>query len=116
MNGIKRFAGASRGRNRAVVHGGLVYTVATDTSSAGTVREQTRRALAALETNLTDAGSDKTRLLQVTIYLRDMATKDEMDAVWCDWIGDENWPQRACVGTDLAGADLVEIVVVAAVT
>jgi enamine deaminase RidA (YjgF/YER057c/UK114 family) len=72
--------------------------------------------LAALDKNLEDAGSDKTRLLQATVYLNDMATKADMDAVWCDWIGDsENWPQRACVGADLAGDDLVEIVVTATV-
>lgn len=112
---IRRIAGASRGRCRAVVHGGLVYAVATDTSSSSTVAEQTRRTLAALDVNLADAGSEKSRLLQATVYLRDIATKDEMDAVWCEWIGgEENWPQRACVGADLAGADLVEIVVVAA--
>ena len=77
--------------------------------------EQTRLTLAALEKNLKDAGSGKDKLLQVTVYLRDMSTKGEMDSVWCDWIGDDqNWPQRACVGVDLAGADLVEIVAVAA--
>jgi len=54
-------------------------------------------------------------LLQATVYLRDMSMKADMDAVWCAWIGgEENWPQRACVGADLAGDDLVEIVVTAA--
>jgi enamine deaminase RidA (YjgF/YER057c/UK114 family) len=113
---ITRLAGAARGRSRAVVHDGLVYAVATDTTSAAGIAEQTRRTLAALDKNLEDAGSDKTRLLQATVYLNDMATKADMDAVWCDWIGDsENWPQRACVGADLAGDDLVEIVVTATV-
>jgi len=113
---ITRIAGASRGRSRAVVHGGLVYAVATDTTSAAGIAEQTRRTLEALDRTLADAGSDKTRLLRATVYLRDMSAKSEMDAVWCDWIGDaENWPQRACVGADLAGDDLVEIVVTATV-
>ena len=72
-------------------------------------------ALYALEKNLIDAGSGKSGLLQVTVYLTDMSMKAEMDAVWCDWIGDEgNWPQRACVGVDLAGDDLIEIVATAA--
>ena len=113
---ITRIAGASRGRSRAVAHNGLVYAVATDTTSAAGITEQTRRCLEALNEALADAGSDKSRLLQATVYLRDMATKAEMDAVWCDWIGGaENWPQRACVGADLAGADLIEIVVTATV-
>jgi enamine deaminase RidA (YjgF/YER057c/UK114 family) len=112
---IERVHGEARGRCRAVAYNGLVHAVATDQSSAPTVAEQTRRTLAALDDALAAAGSDKTRLLQATVYLRDMATKAEMDEVWCDWIGpSENWPQRACVGVDLAGADLVEIVVTAA--
>ena len=116
MTTIQRIAGANRGRSRAVIHDGRVYTVATDTSSSGSVAEQTRRALAAIDANLAEAGTDKNKLLQATVYLRDMTTKDEMDAVWCAWIGaEENWPQRACVGTDLAGADLVEIVIIAAI-
>ena len=111
---IKRLHGSSRGRCRATVHGGFVYAVATDTSEAEGIAAQTRNTLAALEATLEEAGSSKTRILQATVYLRDMAMKPEMDAVWCDWIGpEENWPQRACVGTDLAGDDLVEIVVTA---
>ena len=78
-------------------------------------RNKTRLTLAALDQILDTVGSDKARLLQATVYLRDMSTKAEMDEVWCDWIGGaENWPQRACVGVDLAGNDLLEIVTVAA--
>ncbi len=109
-----RLHGNNAGRCRAVIHGGLVYAVATDTSSAQGIAAQTRQTLQALEKNLIDAGSDRTCLLQATIYLQDMAMKSEMDAIWCAWIGDEeNWPQRACVGADLAGDDLIEIVVTA---
>lgn len=112
---IKRVSGKYRGRCRAVAHSGLVYAVATDTTSAAGIAEQTKRTLETLEQNLIDAGSGKDRLLQATIYLQDMSMKVEMDAVWCDWIGSkDNWPQRACVGADLASDDLVEIVVTAA--
>ncbi len=112
---IKRFPGKHEGRCRAVVNGGLVYAVATDTTSAGSISEQTRLTLETLERTLLEAGSDKGRLLQATVYLRDMSMKADMDAVWCAWVGgEENWPQRACVGADLAGEDLVEIVVTAA--
>ena len=111
---IKRLPGGARGRCRATVHGGLVYAVATDLEEAEGIAAQTRNTLAALEATLKEAGSDKTRILQATVYLRDMATKPEMDEVWCDWIGpEENWPQRACIGTDLAGKDLIEVVVTA---
>ena len=112
---IQRIHGTAKGRVKTSIHNGLVYTVATAVSSSASVAEQTRMTVANIEQNLIEASSDKTRIIQATIYLRDMASKDEMDAVWSEWIGaKENWPQRACVGTDLAGNDLVEIVVIAA--
>ncbi|MEM9360837.1 MAG: RidA family protein [Pseudomonadota bacterium] len=111
---IKRFPGTRKGRCGAVVHNGLVYAVATDTGSSIGITEQTQRALSELDQALTEAGSGKSGLLQATVYLRNMADKAAMDEVWCEWIGpQENWPQRACVGVDLAGDDLIEIVVTA---
>jgi enamine deaminase RidA (YjgF/YER057c/UK114 family) len=94
----------------------MVYAVATDTSGSPTLAEQTKRTLETLEQNLRDAGSGKAGLLQVTVYLQDMSGKAEMDAIWCDWIGPaQNWPQRACVGADLADQDMIEIVATAVV-
>ena len=112
---IERFHGSAVGRARAVRAGDLVHVVATACSDISDVAEQTRLTLANLDEGLAMAGSDKTRLITATVYLTDMKKKAEMDAVWCTWIGGpENWPQRACVGTDLADNDLVEIVVTAA--
>ncbi|MBT6093766.1 MAG: RidA family protein [Rhodospirillaceae bacterium] len=112
---IVRTHGSAEGRTRATKHGGLVYAVATAPGASPSMAEQTRLTLEALEKNLVDGGSDKTRIVQATVYLMDMSKKAEMDEVWCEWIGEpENWPQRACVGAELAGDNLVEIVVVAA--
>ena len=105
---IHRTPGEARGRCRTVVANGLVWTVAT--SDAGdTVAEQTRGCLRQLEANLAEAGSGKGRIVEAVVYLTDMSRKAEMDAEWCDWIPDDGWPCRACVGTDLAPGDLVEI-------
>jgi enamine deaminase RidA (YjgF/YER057c/UK114 family) len=111
---IQRWQGSAKGRNRAVRHGGVVYTVAT--APGADIQAQTRAALAAIDANLRDAGADKTCLVSVQIFLADMAQKARMDEVWNDWIGPDwqNWPQRACVGAALAGDTLVEIVVTAA--
>lgn len=108
---ITRIPGAAVGRCKTVTHGGMVWTVAT--GKGATVAEQTLAALALLETNLSEAGSDKHHIIDATIYLTDMSTKAEMDAVWCDWIPDGAWPCRACVGTDLAPGDMVELKVTA---
>ena len=111
---IKRIKGKAAGRCRAVASDGVVYAVATDPSGNPSVKVQTRNALVLLEEALECAGGNKQNLLQATIYLNDMSTKSEMDAVWNEWIGpEENWPQRACVGADLAGDILFEIVVTA---
>lgn len=111
---IERLQGGAKGRNRAVIHGGTVYTVAT--APGAEIQAQTQAALAAIDANLADAGSDKTRLVSVQIFLADMSQKAAMDEVWNDWIGPDwnTWPQRACVGAPLAGDTLVEIVVTAA--
>jgi len=113
---IKRWRGQAQGRNRAVAYEGLVWTVATHDDAAADVREQTRRCLAALDRNLAEAGTDKTRLISAQVFLADMATKPAFDAVWNDWIGSdpERWPQRACVGAVLAGHCRVEIILLGA--
>ncbi|MGF1611458.1 MAG: RidA family protein [Kiloniellales bacterium] len=114
MTDIDRTPGGARGRCRSVEHGGLLWSVATAQGRGSTVAEQTRATLENLERNLAEAGSSKHRILEAVVYLADMATKAEMDAVWCDWIPDDGWPCRACVGTALAPGDLVEIKVTAA--
>jgi enamine deaminase RidA (YjgF/YER057c/UK114 family) len=110
---IQRLPGGATGRSRAVAFENLIFTVATAAGSAS-LKEQTRQVLARIEQNLADAGSDKTRLLSATVYLTDIARKAEMDDVWNEWIGPDNWPQRACVQAGLAPGALVEITVIAA--
>ena len=110
---IERIPGAARGRCKTVVHAGFVWTVATAPGS--TVAEQTRATLAQIEANLTAAGTDKHHVVEALVYLTDMSKKKEMDEVWCDWIPDDGWPCRACVGTDLVSGDLVEIKVTAVI-
>ncbi len=112
MTDIIRTPGSARGRCRSVEHQGLVWTVGT--GEGATVAEQTRATLAHIDGNLKDAGTSKQRILEAVVYLTDMSTKSEMDAVWCDWIPDDGWPCRACVGADLAPGDLVEIKLTAA--
>ena len=113
---IERWQGKAEGRNPTVRHIGIVYTVATGEGAGTDIRTKTAAALAAIDRNLAEAGSDKTRLLSVQIFLADLSDKAAMDEVWCDWIGPDwrNWPQRACVGAPLSSeAMLVEIVVTA---
>jgi enamine deaminase RidA (YjgF/YER057c/UK114 family) len=112
---IKRIPGAVATRSRAVVHDGIVYTVATSPDKAPSLYEQTRGALAAIDKNLADAGTNKSRILRATVYITDMSQKGEMNRAWDEWVDPANPPQRACIGVALEGKDLVEILVTAAV-
>ena len=112
---IERLKGKARGRNRASAYKDLVWAVATaDNASAG-IAEQTRLTLATIEKNLETMGSHKHRIVSAQIYLASLRDKAAMDAVWCEWLGDdpEHWPQRACLGVALEGGALVEITVTA---
>jgi len=111
---IERLAGSAIGRNRAVSFDNIVFTVATAGAPTADLSEQTRLTLAQLDKNLADLGSDKSRILSATVYITDISQKSVMDAVWNPWIGPDNWPQRACIGVQLAAGDLVEITIVAA--
>ena len=85
MTDIERWQGDARGRSRATAWRDLVFTVAT--APGASVAEQTRASLAQISANLAEAGTDTTRLLSATVYLTDIASKAEMDAEWCAWIG-----------------------------
>lgn len=100
----------------AVVHQGVVHLsgqVARDTSEdAG---GQTRQVLATIDRLLAEAGTDKTHILQATVYLADMADFAAMNAVWDAWVVQDCLPTRATVEARLATpAHRVEIVVIAA--
>ena len=63
-----------------------------------------------------DIGSDKSKILMATIYLKDISYFDEMNEVWDNWVETGHAPARACVEAALAEKELlVEIVVTAAV-
>jgi len=76
------------------------------------ITAQTKDVLAKIEERLASAGSDKHHILRATIFLKDIALFDEMNAVWDAWVSPETAPARACVEAKLAReAALVEIVV-----
>ena len=100
----------------AVVHGDTVYLagqVARDGST--TVKAQTEQVLRQIDELLAGAGSSKSKLLTTTIYIADMATFDEMNAVWDAWVSPGNTPARATVEAKLAAPPIhVEIACIAA--
>jgi enamine deaminase RidA (YjgF/YER057c/UK114 family) len=113
---IERF-GVGKRMSMAVAHGSTVYLaghVARDPAGKS-VTEQTRDILAQIDARLAEAGSDKSRLLSASIWITDMATFAEMNAVWDAWVVEGHTPARATVEAKLATPDYkVEIAVIAA--
>lgn len=91
----------------------LAGQVAAD--PAADVTGQTASVLAQIDALLAEIGSDKTRILSATIYLRDIGDFAAMNAVWDAWVPQGHTPARATVEAKLAApAYKVEIQVVAA--
>ena len=65
---------------------------------------------------LAQAGTDKTRLISVQVYLYDVAGKKGVfDEMWANWIGREpaHWPMRSCVQVTFAGNNMIEMLAMA---
>lgn len=102
--------------SQAVSYAGLVYIAGqvADNRKAG-IEEQTRDVLRKIDGLLKEAGTNRSKLLAVNVFLPAIIDFDAMNAVYDDWIDLENPPARACVEARLADADLrVEMTAVAA--
>jgi enamine deaminase RidA (YjgF/YER057c/UK114 family) len=113
---IQRFETGPR-MSQVVVHGNTVYVagVVATNAKGESVTKQTQDILSIIDGHLATAGTDKSKLLSATIYITDMATFAEMNAVWERWVSPGNTPARATVEAKLAAAVYnVEIMVIAA--
>jgi enamine deaminase RidA (YjgF/YER057c/UK114 family) len=113
---IQRFDVGPR-MSQAVVHGDTVYLagVVANKAAGESVAKQTQEVLSIIDGHLAKAGTDKSKLLTTTIYLTDMKTFAEMNAVWDGWVSAGNTPARATVEAKLAAPQYnVEIMVTAA--
>jgi len=101
----------------AVVHGNTVYLAGQVANQAAgkSVAEQTQEILSIIDSLLAEAGTDKSKILMANIWLTDMNTFQEMNAVWDAWVSPGNTPARATVEAKLAAPQFkVEIAVIAA--
>jgi enamine deaminase RidA (YjgF/YER057c/UK114 family) len=103
--------------SQAVVHGDMVFVSGTvaDNAAGKSVGEQTKEILAIIDEILAKAGTDKTKILSANIWLVDIKTFAEMNAVWDAWVAQGHTPARATVEAKLAAPQFaVEIACVAA--
>lgn len=101
--------------SQAVIHGNTVYLAGQVGNPSSDLAGQIREALALVDEKLAAAGTDKSRLLQVTVWLADISDFAEMNGIYEAWIDPDNPPARACAEAKLATPDyLVEFIVTAA--
>jgi len=103
--------------SKVVIHGDTVYLagLTADKTAGQSVGAQTQEILATIDGLLAKAGTDKSKLLQATIWLQDIRTVDEINKVWDAWVPQGCAPARACIEARLQSpAKMVEIRVTAA--
>ena len=115
MTELQRFHVGPR-LSEMAIHNGTVYLagqVPDDTTAD--MRGQTAQVLAMIDRLLAEAGSDKSRMLMVQIFLPDIADIVAMNEVWDAWVAPGHTPPRATVQAKLANPGYkIEVVVTAA--
>ncbi len=113
MNKIQRKVTSPRYADLVVYQGVARWVeVANDSSVSGP--EQIEQILQQIDTMLGELGSEKSDLLEVIIYLSDLADVPALNAAWDAWIDPNNPPSRACVGVALQANLKAEFIVRAA--
>ena len=99
------------------IYNGTVYLsgqVPINTADAD-IATQTDEVLGHVERLLTEAGTDKSHILQCQIFLRDIADISHMNVVWDAWVPTGHAPTRATVQAALADPRWrIEVLVTAA--
>jgi enamine deaminase RidA (YjgF/YER057c/UK114 family) len=102
--------------SQAAVVGNLVFTAGriAEANAGRDVGSQTREILEGIDGLLARAGTDKSRIVSVSVWLAHIGDFDAMNAVYDAWVDKANPPVRACVEARLAGSRFaVEIAVIA---
>ncbi|RYY79335.1 MAG: RidA family protein [Moraxellaceae bacterium] len=88
----------------------------TTGQQVGDIAAQAQDVFAQIDELLTEAGSDKHRILSCQIFLADMADYVGFNQAWRAWVSPKSPPPRATVQAQLANPDWkLEIVITAAI-
>ena len=113
MSEIQRY-GTSKRWADVVVHRGVAHWVEVAEDMSLDTRGQIARVLAQIDATLATIQSDRTRLLQVLVYIADMNDGLILNELWDAWVPADHPPVRAMVQVGLGSACKVEMVVMAA--
>jgi enamine deaminase RidA (YjgF/YER057c/UK114 family) len=114
MSEIQRYGNSKRWAD-VVGHRGVAQWVEVAEDTSLNARGQIAQVLAQIDTTLGMIQSDRTRLLQVLVYIADQNDAEVLNELWDAWVAAEHPPVRAMVQVGLGKACKVEMVVTAAV-
>jgi len=101
--------------SEAVIHNDTIYYTSVPENLDEDATAQTANALAAIDILLTRVGSDKSRILDATIFLADGDEFAAMNAAWDAWVVAGSAPVRCTVQAKLMNPKFkVEIKIIAA--
>ncbi|AXF75696.1 RidA family protein [Erwinia tracheiphila] len=101
--------------SEAVVHNDTIYYTSVPENLDEDAHAQTANALAVIDRTLARLGSDKSRILDATIFLVDKDDFPAMNRAWDTWVSPGNAPVRCTVQAGLMNPNYrVEIKIVAA--
>ena len=112
---VDRFHVGPRLSEMAIHHGTVYLAGQIAEDSSQDMIGQTQQVLASIDKLLTEAGTDKTRMLMAQIIITDMRLFADMNKAWEAWVTPGQTPPRATIEAKLATPKhLVEIIVTAA--
>jgi enamine deaminase RidA (YjgF/YER057c/UK114 family) len=113
MNDIVRL-GNSRRWSDIVIHAGVARWVEVAEDISGDFRSQLDQVLHQIDATLAQVDSDRTRLLEVVIFVTDLRDITALNEAWDRWVPHDNPPIRACVQAGLAAGCRVVMLLTAA--
>lgn len=101
---------------QAVTYNGAVHIAGQVAENRkADIEGQTRDVLTKIDALLAEAGTSKSKLVAVNIFLPHITDFEAMNRIYDAWIDPEKPPARACVEARLADPDLrIEITAIAA--
>lgn len=101
--------------SQIVIHNQTIYLSGQVGAIDENISDQTLTCLKKAQLLLEEVGSDKSKILSASIWLKNMSDFDAMNTVWDKWFDGTLPPARACGESLLAHPDLlVEIILIAA--
>jgi enamine deaminase RidA (YjgF/YER057c/UK114 family) len=114
MSQIQRYGDSKRWAD-VVVHRGVAHWVEVAEDMSLDARGQIAQVLAQIDATLETIKSDRTRLLQMLVYIADLNDGPILNDLWDAGVPAAHPPVRAMVQVGLGRACKVEMVVTAAV-